>query len=53
MTGETLDSNKASIKGVLLHVWVFIKNKSISKTRNHVKKENRDASGIDDANLLE
>ena len=30
MSGETLDSDKALIKSVLPHVWVFIKNKSIA-----------------------
>ena len=51
MSGETLDSDKAAIKKVLPHVWVFIKNKSIAKTRYRMKKENRDASGIKDAKL--
>ena len=51
MSGEILDSEKAAIKRLVPQVWVFIKNKSISKTRNCMKKENRDASGINDVKL--
>ena len=52
MSGEMLDSEKAAIKRLVPQVWVFIKNKSISTTINHdKKKENRNASGINDAKL--
>ena len=49
MSGETLDSDETAMKIVLPHVWVFIKNNSIAKTRHCMKREKRDASGIKDA----
>ena len=46
VSGETQDSDKAAIKRVLPHVWVFIKNKSITKTRNNMNSRAIISRGI-------